>query len=132
MKVYTSYWGNLKRLKEENIEPVAISRGKPRNWFGRSYDDLAPSWNMLKMESDLYDKCYEQILKRNNQDDFMRWLESGMKEGCNGAAILCWEKNPDECHRSKVAKWLEDAGYECEEFDNSKRKKSIDTQMTLF
>ena len=132
MKVYTSYWGNLRRLREAKIEPVAISRGKPKNWFGRSYDKLAPTWNMLKMESDQYDRCYEEILKRNDQDAFMHWLESGMKEGCDGVAILCWEKNPDECHRSKVAKWLKDAGYECEEFDKPKPKKDVVIQMALF
>ena len=135
MKVYTSYWGNLKKLARANIEPVAICRGKPKNWAGRAYDSLAPTWAMLNMDEEDYDACYSRILARNDQREFMRWLESGMRSGCEGVAIMCWEKDPNQCHRSKVARWLKEAGYECREFDGvrpEKRGASLFPQMTLF
>ena len=121
--IYTSYWSNIGKLRKAGIEPVAVSRGKPKNFNGRYIDSLAPSWAMLKMDSDEYDELYQRILDRNDADDIVRWL------GNKDVALCCWEKNPNDCHRSKIAKWLRDNGYECEEYVE---KKEEAIQLTLF
>lgn len=135
MKIYTSYWGNLRKLINAGIEPVAISRGKPKNWQGRSYDKLAPTWDMLKMDEAQYDILYAKILEQNNQRIFENWLEKNIKPGCKDVALLCWEKNPNDCHRSKVAEWLRSAGIECDEFVGQQKVKHHQpalTQMSFF
>lgn len=124
--IYTSYWGNVKTLEKCEIKPIAISRGKPRGWQGASYDALAPTWTMLQMNDEDYSAAYDAILAANDPDDFVRWL------GEDDVALLCWEKDPTDCHRSTIAKWLRNAGYEVEEFDHKKYEKDRDPQMRLF
>lgn len=135
MKIYTSYWGNLRKLTKAGIEPVAISRGKPKNWQGRSYDQLAPTWAMLKMDEDQYDDMYARILAHNDQRTFENWLKRNLKPGCEDVALLCWEKDPNDCHRSKVAAWLRDSGIACEEWagqPNASQAQPMFAQMALF
>ena len=116
MKIYTSYFANRKKLESQNIEVVAISRGKPRGWRGRSYDQLAPTWQMLKMSDDDYEREYQKILASNSQEDFITFLSKGLEKGCVGVALCCWEKDINDCHRKEVGEWLRSAGYEVEEF----------------
>lgn len=132
MKLYTSYWGNVRKLRDAGIEPVAISRGKPKNWMGRSFDALAPTWNMLHMSDAEYYRAYERILSKVNADGFVAWLEAGLRDGCDGVALLCWEKDPNECHRKRVAEWLRESGYEVEEFTTRKIVVDIPEQGALF
>jgi hypothetical protein len=127
MRIYTSYFSNSKKLTEENIEMISISRGKPKWFHGRSCDALAPTWAMLKMNDEDYWKNYEAILKRANPDDVVKWLKEGLKKGCNDVALLCWEKDINDCHRKRVAEWLNEYGYDVVEFN-----KNVVTQLSLF
>ena len=119
MQIYTSYWSNIKKLRKAGIEPVSISRGNPKGWNGRWLSQLAPTWKMLKMSDEDYDREYERILASNNPDEIVRKLEEGLHEGCSGVALLCWEKDPNCCHRKTVAEWLSANGYEVTEFTES-------------
>lgn len=119
--IYTSYWSNVRKLEKAGIEPVAISRGKPKGWRGRSFDYIAPTWKMLKMSDEDYDREYESILSELDQSSFVSDLMAG---GEHDVAMLCWEKNPADCHRTRVGEWLREAGFEVEEFDP--RKKPVD------
>jgi uncharacterized protein (DUF488 family) len=62
---------------------------------------------MLKMEKVDYYRLYDDILAKLKPDEVGKELD--------GCVLLCWEKNPAECHRSYVAKWLRNAGFEVEE-----------------
>lgn len=122
----------VRKLTKAGIEPVAISRGKPKGFAGRSYDRLAPTWAMLKMSDADYDAAYEQILAQNDPHQFVHSLIAGMNEKCpNGVALLCWEKDVNECHRKRLGEWLIEAGYEVEEFDPNK-PACENQQETLF
>lgn len=119
MKIYTSYYGQLKNLVQHGIEPIAISRGVPTGFAGRRVMVLAPTWAMLKMSDEDYDKCYENILAHINRDALVEDLAKG---GDHDVALLCWEKDINDCHRKRVGEWLREGGYEVEEFQTEKQK----------
>ena len=111
--IYTSYFAKVPQLIERGIEPIAVSRGVPKNWRHRRALALAPSWAMLNMTDEEYDAEYDKILERNDPHKFVEWLGDG------DVALLCWEKNPCDCHRLKIAAWLVKNGYQVQEFDPS-------------
>lgn len=117
--IYTSYYGNAKKLAENGIEIVSVSRGKPKGFTGRSLDCLAPTWAMLKMSDEDYDREYEKILTRNNADSIVSFLGSG------DVALCCWESNPKDCHRSRIAEWLKAKGYDVKEFGEQPTQLSL-------
>lgn len=123
--IYTSYWSNVNRLQRYGIEPVAVSRGKPKWFRGRKLDCLAPTWEMLHMGDEEYNRLYAQILARNDPNQIARFLGTG------DVALLCWEKDPMECHRRFIAQWLRDAGYECEEWNAQEARERERSGYTL-
>lgn len=117
--IYTSYYGNAKELEKNGIEIISVSRGKPKWFQGRSIDSLAPTWNMLSMSDEDYNVAYERILKRNNAKDIVDFLGKG------DVALCCWEKDKNDCHRSKIAEWLKGFGYAVEEFNSEPIQLSL-------
>ena len=116
--IYTSYFGRLRDLTRNGIQPVAISRSVPAGFAGRRIMELAPTWAMLKMSDEDYDRCYEKILERIDRDELVESFEG------KDVALLCWEKDINECHRKRVGEWLREGGYEVEEFRREKEKQA--------
>lgn len=104
--IYTSYFRSP-YLKNFIGRKVAISVGVPPNWKGQRFLDLAPTREMLKMSIADYNKRYDAILALLDPVDVAERLE--------GCVLICWEKDPLKCHRSYVAKWLENIGIEVKE-----------------
>jgi hypothetical protein len=105
--IYTSYFSNPLLKKILDNRKVAISIGVPRGWKHQRCLALAPTWGMLKMQEAEYYKNYDRILEKVSAVDIATQYD--------GCVLLCWEKNPAECHRSYVVKWLKDNGYEAQE-----------------
>ena len=101
--IYTSYYGNLKKIRATvGLHTVAISQGVPR-WYGkgeRMEKRLAPSRAMLKGTGEEYDIAYAALLAA--LDPRMLYEAIG-----DGGVMLCWEKPGDKCHRRWVAEWFE-------------------------
>ena len=108
--IYTSYYGMVKTLAKNGIEPIAISRSVPKGFTGRRILSLAPTWAMLKMSDAEYDTCYERILLENDRDAIVESFQG------KDVALLCWESTVNECHRKRVGEWLREGGYEVQEF----------------
>lgn len=115
-------------IRFPSASKVADSRGKPSGWTGRSYDRLAPTWAMLKMSDAEYDEAYEGILSGNDPVAFAEWLTGG--DDAKDVAILCWEKDPRDCHRTQVADWMRAAGIAVEEWRH-KAERDAERQETL-
>lgn len=88
-------------------DAVAICRGIPKWYTGKTYQDLAPSWGLVK-ETDMvvYEQKYmsEVLAKLDPQkvlDDLMAMSQNPI--------LLCYEKPEDYCHRHLVAKWLRES-----------------------
>ena len=101
-KIYTSYFANAKHIPPE-IPQIAVARSQPGWWkpkVKQIESRLMPSAELLR-------DC------RNGKLDDLGWkrqyiLEVGpsIKEVLNDlpnvCVLLCWEKNPNACHR-KIA-----------------------------
>ncbi|MEH7114547.1 DUF488 family protein [Neobacillus niacini] len=98
-KIYTSYYANVKKLPAEMV-PIGISQGNNRWFKGEYMKELAPTWAMLKMSQEEYDREFFRILSKLDAKEIYDKLP-------NNAVLLCYEKFNDQCHRRAVAEWLE-------------------------
>ena len=135
MKIYTSYFGNLKRLMKAGLVPIGISQFPPKFFYGSSVKELAPEPYLLGKDitPEQYVKIFNsRILGRLKQGDVVKKIEK-LAMG-RDVALLCFEKDPEGCHRTLVANWLNEAGYNVEEFEGYKNKPSqpLPPQLSLF
>lgn len=105
MEIYTSYFGNLRRIKQKGITPIAIAVSPPGWYKGYRYRRFAPTVNMLKMDLRRYDIEFQRLLAILSPREVYRDLER-MAEG-KPIALLCFETYRRECHRLQVAEWIE-------------------------
>ncbi|PFP29383.1 hypothetical protein COJ96_10795 [Bacillus sp. AFS073361] len=98
-KIYTSYYANIKKLPADMV-PIGISVGKNKFFQGQYDLRLAPTWAMMKMDREGYDKAFAEKLSKLDAKEIYDSLP-------NNAVLLCYEKFNDWCHRRAVAEWLE-------------------------
>lgn len=109
--IYTSYYGNIKKLKKAKIKSVAISASIP-NYL--PYVDrikvIAPPYELLDINNIfVYRKAYIAYLEKVGLDN-IQW-ELGKRDG--DIALLCYESIGDItsgkkfCHRRIFAAWYE-------------------------
>lgn len=132
--LYTSYFANIKKFPE-NVIPVAICAVVP-NWYrGLCYASLAPRYDdLMKYKDDHneadYIQCYNDAILKNlnplyvvhtlqalrdyetNSDTYPFWESPDAH-----IALICYEKPSDFCHRQLIAKWFNDYGIECKEWN---------------
>ena len=106
MKIYTSYFGNLKALGKAGIMPVSIARYSPKWFDGPRYTVVAPTSYMLSgaCSHEEYLVRYDEILKRLDASSVVASID-GIGRG-RDVALCCYEKPGDFCHRHLTARWL--------------------------
>ena len=127
--IYTSYFGNIKKLKLKNPQLVLVSiAGKTPEWFdGKKLPELMPKYVWWKEWHDKYlddESGIGEEFYRNRYNDTvlskldprsikykLRCISDG-KDVC----LLCYETPDAFCHRHLVAEWLRDAGISCVEW----------------
>lgn len=108
MKIYTSYFGQLKHLKENNIIPIAICRYIPKYYNGLVYQKVAPSEDILNTcrgsHIEYKQRFYNEILFKLDPIEVIKDIVelSGNKD----CALLCYEIPSEFCHRHIVKEWL--------------------------
>ena len=121
--IYTTYFAKLKSLPK-HIIPISIC-GKAPNWYkGLQYKKLAPKYDFFMKwkenhDNDYYIKCFnEQVLDRLNVAEVVLELSQVLlSAGKSDICLICYEKSTDFCHRHLVAKWLNDNGFSCKEWE---------------
>ena len=107
MKIFTSYHKKAPELIEMGLTPISISVQFPR--FSKikyaSYKELGPTYKMLKMSLDDYDKLFQEILGKLDPVKVHTHL-TNLSQG-KDIVLLCLEKDLNDCHRRMVAEWLE-------------------------
>lgn len=117
--LYTSYHAMTGKLRAKGVTVVNISRHPPR-WLApglqKHYLELAPQSWMLRATTEEYNKAFDEILDKLSPADV---YEDLMDLGNGGdVAIVCFEKDRNDCHRKTVAEWLEKMlGIEVPEYD---------------
>lgn len=121
MKIYTTYYANIKNLPI-NIIPIRVSLYQPKSLNMRySYPKLYPTKELLnkyKTDHIPYSSAYEdKVLSILDADqvvaDMKRICE---KENAVGVALVCYESPDKFCHRHIVREWLNQNGHECNEY----------------
>ena len=121
--IYTSYFGNLKRIQKyaPNIVPISICSKSPDWYKGLRYKKLAPKYQFFVEwrnihDNNLYIKNYnKKVLSILNARDVIEELYS-MSNNEN-IVLLCYEKPKYFCHRHLVSEWFNDNGIPCDEIN---------------
>lgn len=136
--IYTTYFGNLRRIKEtDHVIPISIAAKPPIGWTGLEYKKLAPTYGCLKAyksdkNKDAYIKRYfKEVLEQLKADEVVHELMELLpdKERLSVKAVscpiwynphihialVCYEIPEDFCHRHLDRWWLIKGGIHCEE-----------------
>lgn len=112
LKVYTSYFGMARKFQEYGIHPIGVAK-RPTGRIVR-YMPLVPKY---KLGDPNWSAIYERQLASLDPAKVIKDLEE-IARGCGllSVALLCYEKNPQVCHRSMIARWLTYSGIDVKEF----------------
>ena len=122
MKIYTSYFGKMSKLKDMVF--VSIARFNPYWYKGKTFQELAPSENILnkyrngQISKTQYDSLYFKELNLKDKAQILEQLEA--ISGGQDIALVCYEKEQIHCHRYVTARWLD-----AEEFVEPKIQKEL-------
>ena len=134
MKIFTSYFGNSRKLKEAGIKIICVAIGKPRIIAGiPQMLNVCPPRYMVSgpCYHDEYLKLYDRILASQDANQVVKQIE--MLSGGKDVALCCYEKPGDFCHRHILAKWItENTGIEITEFGVVEKKEPNYEQASLF
>lgn len=126
MQIFTSYFANAKNLSPVII-PISIALKTPIWYTGARYNPLAPTgeifsaWKVHR-DNDLYMNQYEEdVLFFLNPLRVFKDIQT--ITGGKDAALLCYERPEDFCHRHRAAAWLTSHGVEVREWGGEAGKE---------
>lgn len=121
-KLYTTYLSNMKKIPSGTLTAV-IMRMPPMSIQKMEnvihVPELSPTVDVLKAykangDWDTFvDKFNDQMYNNKETAEYLNFLMEGLDY--NDVVIVCCEKDSNQCHRSLIAKYLNDLGYESEE-----------------
>jgi len=130
--IYTTYYAAARKLPKD-IVPVAISTKVPEEWKGPVYRPLAPSgsifWQYKRQGQD--EELYTQRFRREVLgvlDPHQVVRELMELSGGKDVALCCYERTGSFCHRTIVADWLGEAGYDVSEWKKKGSKGKNDVR----
>ena len=133
MKIYTSYFGNSRKLNAAGIKIICVAIGRPRFLSVPQMLNVCPTRYMISgpCSKEEYLRLYDQILSKQDAYQVVKQIE--MLSGGQDVALCCYEKPGDFCHRHILAKWITDnTGIEVNEFGLEERKRPEAVQGSLF
>ena len=102
MKIYTSYFANLKNLEKDDIVPIGICCYPPKWFKGPNLRAIAPSPDILekcKSSHAEYEKRYRaEVLSLFKDANILLERISFISCG-KDAALCCYEKPSDFCYK---------------------------------
>lgn len=121
-KLYTTYLAKMKCLPEDMVKAI-IMRMPPisiqKIESAVHIPELSPKLEVLqeyKKTGDwntFVEKFNEQMYSDKETMEYLNLLMQALEE--NEVAIICCEKDRNTCHRSLIADYLKELGYEYEE-----------------
>ena len=128
--IYTSYFGNIKKILSEHPDAVLISiAGKSPDWFnGLEYKKLAPKYNWWKEWHEKFKDDYESpdsqlFYAMKYAETVLNTLDAHAVKcdlynmaNSRDVFILCYEIPTKFCHRQLVREWLTSESIQCTEW----------------
>lgn len=103
--IYTTYYANLKNIPTDAVI-YAISNGVPAGITIPHLWQAVPSWGDVQQykrtgDWEQFRSRYVQLLEFRKPSAWSELINSS-----KDIVLVCYEKCPDRCHRSLLAKWL--------------------------
>lgn len=133
MKIFTSYFGNSRKLNEAGVLIICVAIGKPKFLNVPQMINVAPTRYMISgaCSHEEYLQLYDKILASQDANKVVEQIKA-LSRG-KDVALCCYEKPGDFCHRHILAKWLtENTGIEITEFGAVEKKTPQYKQASLF
>ena len=135
MRIYTSYFGNSKKLPQAGIKVIGIAFYRPRWFYGISLKQVAPTKSILfakdETQEDYIRRYKAEVLAPQDMRQFLKAVEAA--SGGQDVALCCYEKPEDFCHRHILAEWIkEKTGVEIKEYGYVEKKEPDYVQGALF
>jgi hypothetical protein len=135
MRIYTSYFGNSKKLQQAGIKVIGISLYPPRWFNGISLKQVAPTKSILfangQTQEDYTRRYRSEVLSQQDMQQFLKTVVQA--SGGQDVALCCYEKPEDFCHRHILADWIkEKLGIEISEYGYTPKKEPDYVQGSLF
>lgn len=109
MKIYTSYFGNLNKLKENDIIPIGVCCYPPNDFSGVNLSSIAPTPDILnncRSNHQEFRKRYKEEVLSIFKDPNLFVERLKFITGNKDCALCCFEKPDEFCHRHLIADWL--------------------------
>ena len=109
-KIYTSYFGNLLKLKEKGIKPISIALFPPKWYIGDQLPAVAPDSAIFAgykeniISEERFKKFYEYKIKQIGKEKIFKMIEDIAKG--QDVALVCFETPGCFCHRHILADYL--------------------------
>lgn len=120
--LYTTYIANMKKIPEDTVTAI-IMRMPPYSIrdlkYGVHIPQLSPKIEVLNAYKSTGDfatfeeEFNKQMYEDEETKEYLNLLMEALNE--NDIAIVCCEKDASICHRSLIAKYLNELGYESKE-----------------
>ena len=135
MRIYTSYFGNSKKLQQAGIKVIGIALYPPRWFYGISLKQVSPTKSILfekgQTQEEYIRRYKAEVLAPQDMGQFLKAVEAA--SGGQDVALCCYEKPGDFCHRHIVADWIkEKTGVEIKEYGYVEKKEPDYVQGNLF
>lgn len=133
MKIFTSYFGNSRKLNDAGVLIICVAIGKPKFLNVPQMINVAPTRYMISgaCSHEEYLQLYDKILASQDANKVVEQIKA-LSRG-KDVALCCYEKPGDFCHRHILAKWLtENTGIEITEFGAVEKKTPQYKQASLF
>lgn len=131
MKIFTSYFANSRSFSKEGVLGISIARYSPKWFQGPRFLAVAPTSYMLSgaCSHEEYLRRYEEILSKLDPKMIISSIEN-IASG-RDAALCCYEKPGEFCHRHLLSEWLRNNGYDVNEWVKEEKKEESQ-QLSLF
>lgn len=125
MNIFTSYFGNSRKLNEAGIMIICVAIGKPKFLNVPQMLNVCPTRRMVSgpCSREEYLRLYDNILASQDANKIIEQIKL-LGKG-RDVALCCYEKPEDFCHRHILAKWLtENTGIEIAEFGSTDKART--------
>jgi len=103
MKIYTSYFANIRNLTS-SIIPISIANFPPIWFRGKSIKSLAPDYKSKNYDVADFTVCYLDKLSEIGAEEIVNMIANIGRN--KDVALCCFEKPTDFCHRHILSEFL--------------------------